>query len=50
MEIDDLLNQLITTELGFRRPEVTARDDERCCPSRRLDHAAQGLVRVQADD
>lgn len=50
MEINDLLNQLITTELGFRRPEVTAWDDERCRPSRRLHHAAQGLVRVQADD
>ncbi|HEY7265272.1 MAG TPA: hypothetical protein VH589_27810 [Trebonia sp.] len=50
MEIDDLLNQLVTTELGFRRPEVTARDNERCRPSRRLHHAAQGFVRVKADD
>ena len=50
MEIDDPLNQLITAELGFGRPEVTARDHERCCPSRRPHHAAQGFVRVKADD
>lgn len=50
MEVDDLLNQLITTELCVRGPEITARDNERCRPSRRLHHAAQGLVRVKADD
>jgi hypothetical protein len=50
MEIDDLLNQLIAAELDLGRPEITAGDDKRGRPGRRLHHAAQGFVRVKADD
>jgi hypothetical protein len=50
VEIDDLLNQLITAELSVRRPEITAGDNKRGRPVRRLHHAAQGFVRVKADD
>jgi hypothetical protein len=50
VEIDDLPDQFITAEFGVRRPEITAGDNKRGRPARRLHHAAQGFVRVKADD